>query len=334
MIKKIVKTVLLALVCAFLLLIAYLLIVPYAEVPRGSGGTDPMDSAWMKEIDDGTLISDIAIPGTHDSGANYVQLAYFSRCQNSNVWAQLCSGFRYLDVRLGVDGEGDGAELILYHGFCKCRESSAFPWGKTLKAHDVIALCETFLQLNPSETIVFAVKHEHGDDALLFQQLLRAEIERNPDLWYLTDGIPTLGECRGKIVLMRRYDDLLGLGPEAGIPFFWGKMDQRDPSLNSELFAHQGYDLLVQDRYKLDAEGKWTSFTAGLSAPYSGDGQLLRLNFLSTNGPPSFGHPYAYAKKLNKAFLQADLSGAPNSWIIVDFADAALARKIYKLNLD
>ena len=66
--------------------------------PSAKGGN------WMSYISDDTYISDISIPGTHDS-ASYRRGGIYSlaHCQNLNLENQLKVGVRYFDIRLDKD---------------------------------------------------------------------------------------------------------------------------------------------------------------------------------------------------------------------------------------
>ena len=67
---------------------------------------------WMAEIDGKTKLSNISLPGTHDSCTQFIGLSYVFRCQNSSIKAQLENGYRYLDIRLALD-EDNTDKLIL-----------------------------------------------------------------------------------------------------------------------------------------------------------------------------------------------------------------------------
>ena len=146
--KKLLRLVrrLLALVLAALLLVVLgMLVLPLAE------GADtapvPGSADWMAALPDDTPLSSLVIPGTHDSATQYVQLAYFSKCQALSVGQQLEAGFRYLDIRLG-DGDKDGLPLLM-HGFTKCKVSA---FGSALTLDNVLADCYGFLARHPTET--------------------------------------------------------------------------------------------------------------------------------------------------------------------------------------
>ena len=309
----------LAMVPVILLLIVMgMLILPMTE------GVDaaPVEGSadWMARLPDETALNALVIPGTHDSAAQYVQLAYFSKCQALSVGEQLEAGFRYLDIRLGDADKADFPRLM--HGFTKCRSSAL---GGTLYLDAVLADCYAFLAQHPTETVLFAVKHEHGDapDAEM-AKALDGFIAVRPESWLVTDTLPTLGECRGKLVLLRRWEE------GDGLPLRWA--DQKgaaDVSQNAVMEDEGAYRLWVQDRFEYDANDKWEAFTAGLEAP-AAEGDVL-LGFLSTKGSSTYGHPYQFAEKLNFKLLELD-STALRGWIAVDFGTPKLAAHIYGAN--
>ena len=60
---------------------------------------------WMTHIPDAYLISEINLPGTHDSCTCRVQFPFFSKCQQTTIAQQLNSGIRFLDIRVEKDGK-------------------------------------------------------------------------------------------------------------------------------------------------------------------------------------------------------------------------------------
>lgn len=301
---------------ALVLLVLGMLVLPLTE---GADTTPVSGSAdWMAALPDEAKLSELTIPGTHDSATKYVQLAYFSKCQALSIGEQLEAGFRYLDIRLG---DGEGAPLLM-HGFTKCKTSL---FGGALTLDEVLADCYAFLEAHPTETVLFAVKHEHGDspDAEMAGTLAET-IAARPEAWLLCDTMPTLGESRGRLVLLRRWET------GDGLPLLWA--DQRgsaDVTQNAVLEAQGSYRLWVQDRFEYSTDDKWAAFTAGLDAPTEPGDALL--SFLSTKGTSTYGHPYQFAEKLNQRLLgldSADLRG----WIVVDFAAPKLAEHIYSAN--
>ena len=283
---------------------------------------------WMARLPGHLLLNKISVPGTHDSATAYVQMAYFAQCQSQSIGAQLQAGFRYLDIRLAVEGE----KLVLTHGSMRCKKDARL-LGPSLYLEDVIAECRDFLEAHPAETILFAVKQEDGEEKVSdFQSLLHRYIQTAPAAWLLTDQIPTLEEARGKMVLLRRYSDEARIGAESGLPFLWEDQgNTENVALHIVAQENPGYTLWVQDRYQYEADDKWTAFTEGLkNAPYEAD--TVALHFLSTRGSGTLGRPYDFARELNQRLSLYE--NLPNrvGWVILDFGTAPLAAKIYERN--
>ena len=320
---RVVLRVLGGILCALLLFLLVMFLIPVFQ----NGDQRPVEGSadWMAGLDDSLPLNAIVLPGTHDSGTQFCQLGYFSKCQGKSIGEQLEAGYRYLDIRRAVDGEG----MKLMHGFTGCR-TGVLPLAQKLTLDAVLEQCYAFLTEHPTETLVFAVKQEHGDESVTeFEVVLNEILRQKPEFWLLSNRIPELGEARGKLVLMRRYADEAGLGEDAGIPLLWANQNgHEDTGLNTVREEQEGYTLWVQDRYEYDTEDKWDAFTAGLEKAGDGEGELA-IHFLSTKGTAAYGHPWSFAKELDARLegLQ-DLSG----WIVVDYGSAALAEAIYRQN--
>ena len=299
-------------------------LVPALEKVDGTKVDGSAD--WMAALDDGTYLSEVVLPGTHDSATKNVQLAFITKCQALSIGEQLEVGFRYLDIRLAASGE----RLKLMHGFTACLKSG-WPWASTLFYDDVLSDSYAFLKAHPTEAIVFAVKHEYGSETPeQFEALLSAYIAQDPDMWLLTDSIPTVGEARGKIVLVRHYEDKNQPVPTVGLPCYWQTQNgHNDVSLNAATHKNGSYTLIIQDRYEYDPADKLNAFRSGVAAGQTGE-TFLTINFLSTKGTAAFGHPYGLAKKLNPALLGSN--DALKGWIVTDFGSAKLAQRIYQTN--
>ena len=160
-------------------------------------------SYWMSYIKDDAPITDIAIPGTHDSGT----LGMISVCetQNKDFAGQLATGARYFDVR--VRDKGD--EMVFYHTLSSSNTYKAF-------LEDI----EEFLTANPTEFLILDYQHRDpaGDkefDNKLFSMLLeklgKERIVCAPEGMSNIDYVNslTLGDVRGKVLAV--------LGDEKGV---------------------------------------------------------------------------------------------------------------------
>ena len=289
---------------------------------------------WMAALDDSLLLSEINIPGVHDAAANETQLRLLTKCQDRRIDALLLDGFRYLDIRLGVEEMNGKKDLTFYHGFLHCLKD-IWPWSGHLTFRDVALDCTAFLKRHPNETILFVVKQEHGGESVAeFEKLLDDLITESDgsEQWLLTDSIPTLGEARGKIVHFRRYTDEARLGKRAGIYIDWVDQGNRPKEGNAPgvvMEEKETFRLFIQDRFSYDAETKWQVFSDAAAAE-RGPGDVL-INFLSTKGTAPYGHPHRFAKELNTR-LDPKNTSVLSGWTIIDFGNAYLADIIIRSN--
>ena len=67
----------------------------------------------------------------------------------------------------------------------------------------VLAELRSFLESYPTETVIMSIKDEkrHED----FSRLVWLDMEKYRDLWFLENRVPTLGEVRGKAIIMGRF---------------------------------------------------------------------------------------------------------------------------------
>ncbi|OCF73596.1 hypothetical protein I204_05439 [Kwoniella mangroviensis CBS 8886] len=152
----------------------------------------PDTANFLSRIPDDTHLGEITLPGTHESCALY---GYpISQCQQPStpIERQLLDGVRFLDVRLRVVGD----ELLMYHG--------PRPQRSTLSA--LLIVLHEFLQTHPTETLILCIKEETPPWHPHFSQILYKAFEPFLDEWVLEERIPTLGEVRGKGLLLTRFD--------------------------------------------------------------------------------------------------------------------------------
>ena len=164
--------------------------------------------SWMSKLKNETPLSALSIPGTHNSPTHYTALPSV-RCQSVSVKEQLNNGVRFLDIRVQPENPDNASKdgLILVH--------SAFPVSLTGSKYfrGLIDHVFAFLDANPSETVIISLKRE-GVGKSTDQQLskiLHDHYATDPERWFTENRIPTLGETRRKIVIVRRFilDDTL-----------------------------------------------------------------------------------------------------------------------------
>lgn len=203
---------------------------------------------WMRELRDEYPLSMLSIPGTHNSPTYHVALPSV-RCQAVSVRAQLDHGVRFLDVRVSCPRAGAGDDLALVH--------SAFPVALTGARYlaGLLRECYAFLDDHPSETLLMSLKREgtgRGGDRLLSRHLRARYCDGGADArrWFTEPRIPALGEARGRIVLVRRFqldDSLRGEHGGRG----WGIDGSVWPDNCADGTAGSGL-LRIQDFYEVD----------------------------------------------------------------------------------
>jgi hypothetical protein len=103
-----------------------------------------------------------------------------------------------------------------------------------------------------------------------------------------------------------------------------------DRTLHTASADNGSYVLWVQDRFEYEIEDKWRAFLDGMSEPGILEGEVA-INFLSTKGSATYGHPWKYASILDQRLIGRD-SAQLKGWIVIDFGSAGIARHIYLAN--
>lgn len=203
---------------------------------------------WMKYVEDNKYLDELSIPGTHDSSTCSVDndtepQSSQVKCQQDYIPTQLLEGIRYFDIRLGK-GDNPGID----HGDYYLLKKDAY----FMHLSDVIGYFKTFLNENPTEALIMLVSR--GNDEATDESVTTAfakVLDDNPKLFYTSSRVPTLGEVRGKIVLLRRF----GLAGNSVSSHTWGlDLTQWD----DKIAAHTDSTsmCLVRDERGFEAVGK------------------------------------------------------------------------------
>ena len=157
---------------------------------------------WMDHLSDNLPLGALSIPGTHNAPTCH-NAPPSVRCQAVSPVEQLQNGVRFFDIRVQVPEPYDPGsdKLVLVH--------AVFPISLTGNKYfrDLYNECRRFLDEHPSETLVMSLKRE-GSGKGTDEQLGRILKDHytNPNQWWTRPWLPRLGEARGKIVLVRRFN--------------------------------------------------------------------------------------------------------------------------------
>lgn len=280
-------------------------------------------SSWMRDIPDDARVTELSIPGTHDT-CSVDGLLGFGKTQNLDLLDQLNAGIRFIDIRLSHYRDN----LFVHHDVVHMGKCYA----------DILDICSDFLTEHPSEAIFMSVKDEERFDSNLgrfapsevfgkfrgdranwavrssaFQDVFQARTWQQVDdesLFYnLTIPLPgsqaaspaltpqtTLGEVRGKIVVLRRFAG----GEHIGFDLTYWPENRHFRSATSLIYA-------VEDRYQAPGEdSKYKFIIAHIEEARRRAPKDLYITFSSAVALKARG----YAKFINPR-LSDYLAGSP-----------------------
>jgi 1-phosphatidylinositol phosphodiesterase len=223
-------------------------------------------SSWMRDIPDDARVTALSIPGTHDT-CSVDGLLGFGKTQNLDLVDQLNAGIRFLDIRLSHYrdnlyvhhdvvhmGKSYADVLDICSNFLSEHPSEAI----LMSVKDEERFDSNLGRFAPSEVFGkfrgdranWAVRSNAFEDA--FQARTWQQVDDESLFYNLTIPLPgaqatnpaftshtTLGEIRGKIVLLRRFEG----GQHIGFDLTHWPENRHFRSATSLIYA-------VEDRYQ------------------------------------------------------------------------------------
>jgi 1-phosphatidylinositol phosphodiesterase len=272
-------------------------------------------SRWMSAVPGSRLLSQLVLPGTHDSCAR--SGGSLVACQTRTLAEQLNAGIRFLDIRCRHISD----VFAIHHG----------PVFQNLYFGDGVRdVCLDFLTANPSECIVMSVKEEHtsADITRTFEDTFDSYTQGQTDRWHLESAVPTLDDVRGRIVLFRRFS--AARTPKG--------LDLHNWPDNTTFDLTAPTPISVQDRYEVptllpgDISAKWNAVSALLDRAGADPTDRWFVNFAS--GASVGAYPDAVAAQINPK-LSTALAGVfaqRVGTVLMDFPTDALISRLIELN--
>lgn len=286
---------------------------------------------WMKNIPDDKRITGINMPGTHDSACCFVDFGFISKTQKLTVMQQLEAGVRYFDFRFRFDGK----KFIANHSISYCRKKNGFR-NEMLTADDIVNDCIGFLKSNPTETILFQLKESQSQTGNSFYaSFYKKYISENADMFFVENRVPTMGEARGKMILLRvvSVDKSVFTDDNCGIDFtaypYVGTYNVDDwrsgdiKKLDGTVYAR----MFVQDSYKSEGKHKWGTVTGFLESCLSENNFNICYTSCTRLMVPRFNVRYINPR-LVAYFTEKKYYGI----ITADFIDDEICKKIVRTN--
>lgn len=295
------------LLCSGGIILGSLILSTFAMIPMNYQFEGDLTN-WMKKIDDNTLINDISLPGTHDSGATHSIFDVAGKCQDISIKSQLNIGVRFFDLRLQLIED----EFHIVHSFVK----------QNLKFNSVMEDLSEFIKKYSSEFIIISIKEEESsvNSTLSFQEAFERDIKKYEDIISLETKMPeTIKDARGKIHLMSRFN------VDYGIPAYFGWHDSTSFEMG---------DVYVQDNYCItDIDVKKNDILKAIEYSKTHSDKLV-LNFTSCYLDNAFPPSYAGTTALSiNPWLKEQLSNEKDLGIMVcDFISDDLTKIIIERN--
>ena len=293
-------------------------------------------TSWMRDISDSIPLTELSIPGTHNSGSIDGPFG-FAQTQDLDLPDQLNAGIRFLDIRLAHYQNN----IFVHHDIVHMKKSYA----------DVLDICSDFLRHHPAEVIFMSVKDESRIDSVLgmfapseilntvdedpaedptdvtiesesinpgsFEGIFKAKTWQhvgNASLFYnftssrgesgpeTADHTPLfetkLGDVRGKIVLLRRFAG----GRDIGLDLtYW---PENQTFRRTTPLIHSVHDCYLG----LGSGQKYELVVAHLEQAKQGDPRDLYITFASAVGLKARGYAEEINSRLND-YLARSLKG-------------------------
>ena len=268
---------------------------------------------WMSKVDDNALITELSIPGTHDSGATRSIFDVSGKCQDTSIETQLNIGVRFFDMRLQLVED----DFRVVHSFVD----------QKLEFEDVLEDMVDFIEHHNKEFLIMSIKEEADsiNAKRSFEEELLDELEEYKDIICYDNSLPkTLKEARGKIYILSRFNTSIGIQAYAG----W--QDSTSFELNN---------MYIQDNYCIsDVEVKQKDILDTIEYSKTHQDKLV-LNFTSCYNKDQILPPlYAGTTALTinpwlEYHLTNDEKEGDLGIMIMDFMTLDLSRSIYRRNL-
>ncbi|MBC1458681.1 phosphatidylinositol-specific phospholipase C [Listeria newyorkensis] len=274
----------------------------------------PYDYTWMGQLSDTKKLSDLSIPGTHDSMANstaFYDVTKIAVTQSLYLTTQFSAGIRFIDIRLKYNKPYETLEC--FHG----------PVWLGAYFDDVLKDVKSFLvNASPSETIYMSIAQEtssvNDND---FANKVRAYCDAfAPGLRYTggsTNQNPTLAQTRGKFVILLNINN-------------YSATTHGDLGIN-----YRSTSFNKQDAWQIGGEQKVELVNAHLRAANnrSTSNTTTYVNYLSSNlgfsGEPKYNARFVNPEVTSYLFSQKfKYVGV----VIADFPGRAFIREIIQAN--
>lgn len=344
------------------------------DAANDMGKTDKYAN-WMSLLPDGRYLSELNIPGTHDSATANVEGSWNASynkvaCQKYFIEQQLYAGVRALDLRTRWHGD----DMVMVHGDFICHTPDHNNKSKNKTLRSVLDTVIRYLDKHQTETVIVTLKIDSGDEdkgRLALVNILNEYTANYPNRFYCWTETafpntlvaaqsrmtsPTLGQARGKIVLMTRVD-MSGAGESSLYSYTGPDLTKWDDSYKDRnhyaqrIESESKVSVYIQDDYSSPDDNKKrqvfnTVYQLNGTYTLPGASKIEKkdfvFNYTSKTGSDHYGStPLGAAKYMNDLIYNDDLF-TPGSKtakenprlgiVVMDFVNKQLCRRIIDRN--
>lgn len=235
------------------------------------------NARWMKHIPNQTSISELSIPGTHNSLSLYG--GNIPQTQTLSISSQLEMGIRFLDVRFKYSN----GLLRAYHG----------PILQHQTFDELLSTVSVFLSDNNTEVILIRMQNEAGAEnhQVAFEERFRTVLEQYIHNNYIPQSNNfKIGDARGKFVFIRDFNVTSRIGIERGSLFIqdsfrlsdnWALYSKWEKVLNH--FNQLQHNASISLNYLSGSVGSFPYFVVSGKSSYGTHAPLLLTGVVTTN---------------------------------------------------
>ena len=233
-------------------------------LPAIPSGVQEEGNNWITPLDGSIYVSQMSIPGSHDAATGEDMASFigdlFAQTQEQTLQGQWNLGVRAFDLRPALYDKKEtylgthNYELWLYHGATRVAISWATAMN-TIKAN---------LTNHPGEFAIVLFRHE--DESTLYKNTNTTDFDNYMKAWvnankaWIVDWSPdiTIDECRGKLILISRFNGSWDYGCFTG----WSHDAAGTKTTVRNASGSITGTMYVQDYYKPSShETKFTSIS-------------------------------------------------------------------------
>lgn len=277
---------------------------------------------WMSKIDGGKHITEMAIPGTHDSGAYGSTIKPMTRAQDHTIKEQLEIGIRALDIRCAATWGSNpltGKSYNVFHG----------PFDQGVSIQSVCTDIDNFLTQHNNEFVILMLKQEGGyiDISTAINDIVNKTLGHR--IFVKGANWPQLNQVRGRVLVLSRLRS-----PHKDHFDTTGWPDNPKNTVLANVGTAAQCGIILQDNYKSPPLNDKKiairlALIAGYEAAAANNYNNLFVNYTSLVWKP-WEPLWSGRTKVNPWIWSS--CGYGKGVICVDAADKPIAKHIVKLN--